>query len=280
MRRNKWVLMKTDIPVFFLFVQLSIAVVLLGITKWVGMFQISFELDKDTFKALFPMVAINVLGLKWVSDSLISGYLLTSILSLSFSFNNFTLKYVDASMYQVARGLLLPITVAISGIVLHTRPSSRILVSCAVVTIGFFIGVFIDNLNSTSTSANGPSLRGVFFGVLSSCTTALHAVVIKRSLEAVKGNTLQLAWHSNTLSAIGMLPLVVLNGEVPGIVELLSGMSASVGGKGLSPLSTFIWGSALTVSLVEFLDLVKFIYGGIISGFCGIPDKYCWFLEY
>jgi hypothetical protein len=63
-RRNKWVLLKTDIPVFFLFVQLSIAVVLLAITKWVGMFQISFELNKDTCKALFPMVAINVLGLK------------------------------------------------------------------------------------------------------------------------------------------------------------------------------------------------------------------------
>jgi GDP-fucose transporter C1 len=164
-----------------------------------------------------------------------------------------TLKYVDASMYQVARGLLLPITVAISGIILHTRPSLRILISCAIVTVGFFIGVFIDNLQSTSASTEGPSLRGVLFGVLSSCTTALHAVVIKRSLDAVKGNTLQLAWYQNTLSAIGMLPLVLLNGEVPGVLELLSGALAGGGGKSLSPLSTFIWGSALTVSLVDFL---------------------------
>jgi len=160
-------------------------------------------------------------------------------------------------MYQVARGLLLPITVAVSGIILHTRPSLRILVSCAIVTVGFFIGVFIDNLNSTSTSTRGPSLVGVLFGVLSSCTTALHAVVIKRSLEAVNGDTIQLAWYSNTLSAMGMLPLAVLNGEVPGVLELLSGASPVGDGKSLGPLSTFIWGSAVTVSLVDFFHLSK-----------------------
>lgn len=192
-----------------------------------------------------------------------------STMHLSLSFNNMTLKYVDASMYQVARGLLLPITVAISGVILHTRPSARILLSCAVVTVGFFIGVLIDNpsavmsavgagdkaaaddttaLPTTGGAGKGPSFIGIMFGVLSSCTTALHAVVIKRSLDAVKGNTLQLAWYSNLLSALVMLPLVVIAGEVPGVLALLFGTAAPGDGKSMSSFATFIWGSALTVS--------------------------------
>lgn len=166
-----------------------------------------------------------------------------------------TLKFVDASMYQVARGLLLPITVAISGLLLHTHPSYRVLISCGIVTIGFFIGVFIDNLTNPATDlavAQGPSLIGILFGILSSCTTALHAVVIKRSLDAVKGNTLQLAWYSNALSTLVMMPIVVLGGEVPGVIELLLGngdVTARVGDEqGMTALATFLWGSALTVS--------------------------------
>ena len=60
------------------------------------------------------------------------------------SFNNYTLKYVDASFYQVARGLVLPLTVATSYFFLHARPSFKILVSCAIVTLGFLVGVFLD----------------------------------------------------------------------------------------------------------------------------------------
>jgi len=78
--------MKTEIPVFFLFVQLSIAVVLLAITRWVGMFQISLKLDKETSKALLPMIAINILGLKWVCRALqvITCSITNVLLSLQF----------------------------------------------------------------------------------------------------------------------------------------------------------------------------------------------------
>lgn len=61
--------MKTSVPVFFLMVQLGIAVVLLAASKWAGLFQISLALDRETSKALIPMVAINVLGLKYVKRS-------------------------------------------------------------------------------------------------------------------------------------------------------------------------------------------------------------------
>ena len=59
------------------------------------------------------------------------------------SFSNYTLKYVDASFYQVARGMVLPFTVGTSFFILHARPSLRILAACAVVTFGFFVGVFL-----------------------------------------------------------------------------------------------------------------------------------------
>ena len=172
------------------------------------------------------------------------------------SFNNLTLKFVDASFYQVARGLLLPFTVGLSSLVLHTRPSLRILLSCGLVTMGFFVGILIDTPSSTYfrspdaaplPGVKAPSLIGVAFGLVSSMSTALHAVVIKRSLDAVSGSTLQLAWYSNLVSCLAMLPLVFLAGEFPGVMDLFFGAASSDAGKGISDLATFVWGSAITV---------------------------------
>jgi len=144
---------------------------------------------------------------------------------------------------------------------LHARPSLRILLSCGLVTIGFFIGVLIDSPSSSYFRGPGspplagtkaPSPIGVVFGLVSSVSTALHAVVIKRSLDAVGGSTLQLAWYSNLVSALVMLPVVFLAGEFPGIMDLLFGSSLSGSDKGLSALATFLWGSAIT-GFVGFL---------------------------
>jgi solute carrier family 35 (GDP-fucose transporter), member C1 len=113
-----------------------------------------------------------------------------STLSRSYgpSFNNLTLKYVDASFYQVASPthcwLLFP----------H-GPSLRILLSCGLVAIGFFIGVLIDLTHHLRayfrrpdspplTGTKAPSLIGVVFGFVSSVSTPLRAVVIERSLDA------------------------------------------------------------------------------------------------
>jgi GDP-fucose transporter C1 len=112
------------------------------------------------------------------------------------------LEYVDASFYQVARGLLLPFTVLVSGIVLHTRPSLRVLISCAVVTVGFFCGIFLDGTPL--------SLFGVFFGVANSSVAAVHSVVIKKSLIVVGGSGTLLSWYTNLLSAVVLIPLVIV----------------------------------------------------------------------
>ena len=53
---------------------------------------------------------------------------------------NFTLYFVDASFYQVARGLILPITIAMAYQMQSSPPSRGALIGCTIVTIGFFVG--------------------------------------------------------------------------------------------------------------------------------------------
>ena len=154
----------------------------------------------------------------------------------SYSFSNFTLKYVDASFYQVARGLVLPFTVLTSFIFIHARPSRAILIACLIVTLGFFVGVFLDGVSVSPV--------GVFFGVVSSATTALHAVVIKKAIKLLNDSALDLSWYTNLFSAAVLSVVVVMCGELPGVMSLLYGDSRQ--------LRTFIWGSLITVRILEY----------------------------
>ncbi|KAI0752878.1 hypothetical protein C8Q80DRAFT_1267350 [Daedaleopsis nitida] len=210
---NKWVLNSTDTPLFFLFTQLVIAVVLFLIAHMLGFLQLPLQLDLEVCKGLIPMVGLSVIGL---------------------SSSNYTLKYVDASYYQVARGMILPFTVATSFFLLNARPSLRILGACAVVTGGFFVGVFLDG--------TPVSLVGIMFGVLSSMITALHSVVIKKSLEVVHGSALHLSWYTNLISSFILIPVFILMGELPGVMELLFGDNPTKP----DGFSTFVKGSIIT----------------------------------
>ncbi|KAI0826054.1 hypothetical protein BC629DRAFT_1452693 [Irpex lacteus] len=221
---NKWVLNDTTVPLFFLFMQLAIAVVLFLAAHVLRLLQLPLEFDLQVVKGLVPMVGLNVLGL---------------------SFSNYTLKYVDASFYQVARGMVLPFTVATSVLFLHARPSLLVLFACSLVTLGFFVGVFLDG-----TSVSGV---GIFFGVASSMITAVHSVVIKNSLEVVKGSALHLSWYTNLYSAILLLPILVLLGEGPGVLDLLYGNTSQ------SSLSTFLWGSLITGALGFLMSIASLL---------------------
>ena len=212
----------------------------------VGFFKVPLKLDTRKCKGVLPMVFINVVGLRRV---LVPYLLILNALKwflFFYSSNNYCLKYVDASFYQVARGLVLPLTVFFSVLFLrNARPSIRILVACGVVTVGFFVGVFLDGSHNSRADGKGPSLLGIFFGILSSMTTAAHAVVIKKSLEVVNGDAIELSWYSNILSLVLLLPLIVLAGEVPDILTLIS--TPVFSSTGNSPLATFLWGSLITV---------------------------------
>lgn len=56
------------------------------------------------------------------------------------SVGNLCLRYVDASFYQVARGLVLPATVMFALALQANPPSKMAIVSCVIVTAGFLIG--------------------------------------------------------------------------------------------------------------------------------------------
>lgn len=226
---NKWVLQSTSAPLFFLFTQLLIAVLLFLASHAIGLVQIPLFIDGQLLKGLAANVVLNVVAL---------------------SASNYTLQYVDVSFYQVARGLLLPFTVATSYFFLHARPSFRVLFSCSVVTLGFFIGNFLDAIPI--------SPLGIAFGVTSSAISAVHSVVIKKSLDVVNGSAMHLSWYTNLLSAVVMLPLVLLVGEGPAIMELFSGGNEIISSSGgLSPLSTFIWGSLITGSFGFLMGLAS-----------------------
>jgi GDP-fucose transporter C1 len=152
------------------------------------------------------------------------------------SLSNYSLRFVDASFYQVARGLILPFTVLTSYTMLRTRPSLRILLSCSVVTLGFFVGVFLDKVQV--------SPPGILFGIASSVMTAIHAAVMKRGFKVVEGSALSMSWYSNLLSALLLFPCVIILGEGPAVLEILSGHAEG--------LRTFLIGSAITVSTVWF----------------------------
>ncbi|KAF8635707.1 hypothetical protein AX15_000331 [Amanita polypyramis BW_CC] len=228
---NKWVLNVTDAPLFFLFAQLLIAVALFLISDFLRLLPNRLTFTLETCRGLVPMVGLNVVGL---------------------SFSNYTLKYVDASFYQIARGLVLPFTVCTSYIFLHTRPSLRILLSCSVVTIGFFTGVFLDGTKV--------SLLGIFFGVTSSALTALHSVVIKQSLNVVNGSALLLSWYTNAVSAVVLAPIVILVGEGPAITKLFFGIDELVREPGtMSALKTFLWGTALTGTIGFMMSIASLL---------------------
>ena len=49
---------------------------------------------------------------------------------------------------------------------------------------------------------------GIIFGLASSLSTAMHVVVIKQSLACVKNSVMDLAWYSNALTFVLILPLI------------------------------------------------------------------------
>ncbi|KAG2347033.1 hypothetical protein BDR05DRAFT_1057087 [Suillus weaverae] len=228
---NKWVLESTAAPLFFLFAQLVIAVILFIAAHATRLLVVPLYADTQLLIQLAPTIGLNVVGL---------------------SFSNYTLKFVDASVYQVARGLVLPFTVLTSYFFLSARPSLRILFSCSVVTLGFVVGVFLDSVPMV--------LAGVGFGVASSAITAVHSVVIKKSLDVVKGSAMNLSWYTNLFSAVVMIPIIVFAGEIPAITDLFFGAGVvPKEGEQLSDLQTFVWGSFITGALGFMMSLASLL---------------------
>ncbi|KAF9156450.1 hypothetical protein BG015_005174 [Linnemannia schmuckeri] len=222
---NKWALNTLPLPWTLLWIQMIIAVFLLKVTQYTGLLKMP-EIVAKTAKALIPLIAINVLGL---------------------GVNTLCLVYVDTSFYQIARGLVLPFTVFFAYVLLRQPSSKLVLASCFTVFCGFYTGV---------TSEISVSHLGIFFGVISSITTSLHAIVIKKSLGVVNNSTLDLVYYNNVLSLLAVTPLIVLTGESAEISYRLSN-------DGFEAFHTFLFAGLITgifgflVNLASFLQISK-----------------------
>lgn len=187
-----------DLPMIFIFIQVVIAVVLLHVSAYFDKRVVLPVVEKETAKKLFPVVLVGVVGLV---------------------FNTLCLRGVEATFFQIARGMVLPLTILASTIDTRSVPSSRVLIAATIVTGGFLLGIAPDSSIPTKSS---PSLLSLFYGILSSFFIAIHAVLIKKSLPYCNNSTIELAWWTNAGSALFLIPFVILQREPFALAEKIS----------------------------------------------------------
>ncbi|KAJ7597466.1 hypothetical protein C8J56DRAFT_920154 [Mycena floridula] len=221
---NKTVLISSPgLPLVFITIQTMLAIVLLHVTSALSS---RIELPKfeanqlDVARKLAPVLAVCVVGLV---------------------FNTLCLRDVEASFFQIARGLQLPLTILLSSIQMGVTPSRNVIVSAVVVAVGFFMGVA--RSADVPLSAT-PSLVSLLYGFLSSFFIAYHAVLIKASLVHCNNSTIQLAWWSNVSVTVFLIPCIFFTGEYHVLIDLVN--------EGGATARTFYIGSFIT-GVVGFL---------------------------
>ncbi|OSD03264.1 hypothetical protein PYCCODRAFT_1467125 [Trametes coccinea BRFM310] len=214
---NKAVMMSSpDLPLLFLLIQLTLAVVLLHGASIISTKVEIPKLELKTAKKLAPVTLVNVVGLV---------------------FNLLCLRGVDASFFQIARGLQLPLTIIVSSLHGRSLPSKLVISAAAVVSAGFFIGLAPNSI-SADRLHEAPSRLSIVYGVLSSLFIAIHAVLIKYSLPHAQNSAIQLAYWQNLGSALLLTPFILLQGELSKLAELTSSPTWNA--------EVFVWGSVVT----------------------------------
>lgn len=107
-----------------------------------------------------------------------------------------------------------------------------------IVTAGFFLGVSPASYFTSVRNAPKTTVISVVFGTLSSLTLSIHAVLVKSAYACVDNSVIKFTYWGNLLSALALVPGIILNGELgPAVKLLLSGGETS---------HVFLMGSAVT----------------------------------
>lgn len=147
---NKAVLISTpDLTVLFMFFQSIVTVLLLHVTALFSSAISIPTLDLTTAGKLAPLIIVDAAG---------------------FTFNALCLRDVEAAFYQVARGLVLPLTITIVALQSRTPPSLKVCGCAAIVTLGFSIGV-TSSIDLPESAV--PTPLALFYGFLSSLVSCL-----------------------------------------------------------------------------------------------------------
>jgi len=225
---SKSALNGVEAPVTLLALQTTIQVLLLTIigvaTGWVKLYR-----PLNAWIALLPLTVARLIGI------LAKTYCLAS---------------VNASVYQIARGLLLPFTLFLSLLVLRPRPyyPPISLVGCAMVMAGFGTGMLADYSQMLTSG------KGVLLGVGSSFTTAVESVVVKRFLGKSQEGMWQMVWMSNCMAVLFYIPLFPLSGEMTTMSNLFTVESIDIARQFLS--SACLTGvSAFLLTIATFMQI-------------------------
>ena len=180
----------------------------------------------------------------------------------------YCLAAVDASFYQIARGLLLPFTLGLSYLFLPSKYATfppLALGGASIVCFGFGLGMITD-MNKMLTSS-----RGLVLGVGSSMTTAIESIVVKRFVGARAKETgegvIQMVWMSNVI-AIGLyVPVLIFSGELydPAIQALLFPSKDNAASMLGSKNTDFLYTCTLTGLCSFLLTLATFLQIRITS---------------
>ncbi len=85
---------------------------------------------------------------------------------------------------------------------------------------------------------------GVVFGSLSCAAAALHSTLFtSRNRSATQSPPVALAWYSTLLSAVGLIPLVILSQEIQPFVATLDDFVH---------VKNLIWGVMMTVGTITW----------------------------
>ena len=198
---NKYLLsssdLKLDAPIFITWTQCVVSVILIAALGFLG--------DKypniDNFApAEFKLTtALAVLPLSIVFVGMIV-------------FNNLTLKFLGVAFYNVGRSLTTVFNVVLSYIILTQTVSMAVLGCCAVIVLGFWLGV-----KEEDKSVQNLSIFGVVCGVLASLCVALYSIYTKKVLPSVSDNIWRLQLYNNINAVLIMLPLIFVMGELPAL---------------------------------------------------------------
>ncbi|KAJ7592228.1 hypothetical protein C8J56DRAFT_1003296 [Mycena floridula] len=220
---NKMVMLNNpELTILFMFFQSLTTVLLLTLTSFLtplvsvpSWSRSSVPANIATIKNLFPLILIDALG---------------------FVFNALCLRDVEAAFYQIARGMVLPLTITVVALTSRTPPAKSVVICAFVVTVGFLLGVAWPTADVPTTSMPGP--LALTYGVLSSLSIAIHAVLIKSSLTYVGGSPTQLSYWANFGATIFLSVLALLRGETQAFMRMVA--------EGTVDLRTFFWGNVIT----------------------------------
>ncbi|KFH40717.1 putative transporter-like protein [Hapsidospora chrysogenum ATCC 11550] len=163
----------------------------------------------------------------------------------------YCLASVNASVYQIARGLLLPFTLLLSLLVLRPRPyyPPLSLAGCAMVMAGFVAGMAADYGQALTSG------KGIILGVGSSLTTAIESVVVKRFLGKSKEGMWQMVWMSNVMALPFYLPLLPLSGELSNAKNMFDMSETSEGGRQFLASASLTGVSAFLLTIATFMQI-------------------------